>query len=162
MLQVHLCCHDNSSMQDAVQVVHDGCQRTIIAWLLPFLDARNNIILYNIYIWWFVIITRPWVWVMTTRNSYGLWVMGYSHEIPANQLGRSKNVWVSREYGLYLVWVRRESTVKRSHSAWLREVGTRWPANTDDMQANQIWLQKRREVVKYHLQFIRLVGKQLV
>ena len=47
---------------------------------------------------------------------YRLWVMGYSHEIPVNQLGRSENVWVSREYGLYLVWVRRESTVTSADS----------------------------------------------
>ena len=37
--------------------------------------------------------------------------MGYSYEITANQLGKSKYVCPIREYGLYLVWVRRESTV---------------------------------------------------
>jgi hypothetical protein len=36
---------------------------------------------------------------------YGLWVF------PANQLGKSKNLWPIREYGLYWVYVRRESTV---------------------------------------------------
>ena len=38
--------------------------------------------------------------------AYGLW-----YKIPANQLGKSKNVWPIKEYGLYLVCVRRESTV---------------------------------------------------
>ena len=33
-------------MQDAVQVMHDGCQQTIIAWLLPF--WTREIILYKI------------------------------------------------------------------------------------------------------------------
>ena len=37
--------------------------------------------------------------------------MGYGYKIPANQLGKWKNLWVSREYGLYLVCVRRELTV---------------------------------------------------
>ena len=37
--------------------------------------------------------------------------MGYGYKIPANQLRKWKNLWVLREYGLYLVCVRRESTV---------------------------------------------------
>ena len=37
--------------------------------------------------------------------------MGYGCKFPANQLGSSKNVWPMREYGLYLVCVRRELTV---------------------------------------------------
>ena len=40
-----------------------------------------------------------------------VWGMGYGYKIPANQLGKWKNLWVSREYGLYLVCVRRELTV---------------------------------------------------
>ena len=36
---------------------------------------------------------------------YRLWVMA------ANQLGKSEKVCLMREYGLYLVWVRRISTV---------------------------------------------------
>ena len=53
-----------------------------------------------------------------THKSYDKFPMPirYSHEIPVNQLGRSENVWVSREYGLYLVWVRRESTVTSADS----------------------------------------------
>ena len=35
--------------------------------------------------------------------------MGYGYKIPANQLGKCKNLWVLREYGLYLVCVRRET-----------------------------------------------------
>jgi hypothetical protein len=37
--------------------------------------------------------------------------MGYGYEITANQVGKSKNLWPIREYGVYLVYVRRESTV---------------------------------------------------
>ena len=37
--------------------------------------------------------------------------MGYAPQIPANQLGKSKTIWLMREYGLYPVCVRRESTV---------------------------------------------------
>ena len=48
---------------------------------------------------------------MTAQNSYGVCLMAYSHEIPANQPGKSENVWVFRKYGLYLVWVIWESTV---------------------------------------------------
>jgi hypothetical protein len=48
---------------------------------------------------------------MIAQNLYGLWPMGYGYKIPANQLGKSKNVCLFREYGLYLVYVRRESTV---------------------------------------------------
>jgi hypothetical protein len=48
---------------------------------------------------------------MVIENSYGLWVMGYGYNFPANQLGKSKKVCLTREYGLYLVSVRRESTV---------------------------------------------------
>ena len=44
-------------------------------------------------------------------NTYGLWGMGYGYKITANQLGKSKYVCPIREYGLYLVCVRRESTV---------------------------------------------------
>ena len=42
--------------------------------------------------------------------------MGYEFKSPAYQLGGSKNVWVTREYGLLLsgLWVMRESTVYRS------------------------------------------------
>ncbi|KIK91316.1 hypothetical protein PAXRUDRAFT_798036 [Paxillus rubicundulus Ve08.2h10] len=46
-----------------------------------------------------------------TRDRYGLWVMGYVGKIPANRLGRFKNLWVMKEYGLSWVWVMRESTV---------------------------------------------------
>ena len=45
------------------------------------------------------------------QKSHGLWVMGYGCNFPANQLGKSKKVCLMREYGLYLVWVRRVSTV---------------------------------------------------
>ena len=44
-------------------------------------------------------------------NSYGVWDMGFGVEIPANQLGKCENVCGMREYGLYGVWVTRESTV---------------------------------------------------
>ena len=37
--------------------------------------------------------------------------MGYGCKFPANELGKSKNLWVVREYGLYGVWVTRELTV---------------------------------------------------
>ena len=37
--------------------------------------------------------------------------MGYGFKSPAYQLGGSKNVWVTREYGLSGLWVMRESTV---------------------------------------------------
>jgi hypothetical protein len=37
--------------------------------------------------------------------------MGYGYKITANELGRSENLWPIREYGLYRVFVRRESTV---------------------------------------------------
>jgi 1,2-phenylacetyl-CoA epoxidase PaaB subunit len=37
--------------------------------------------------------------------------MGYGFKSPAYQLGGSKNVWVTREYGLSGLWVIRESTV---------------------------------------------------
>lgn len=51
-----------------------------------------------------------------TPDMHGLWVTGYGYEIPANQLGKSKNVWVRREYGLCGVWVTGESTVAESTS----------------------------------------------
>jgi len=35
----------------------------------------------------------------------------YGYKIPANQLEICKHVWPTREYGLYGVCVRRESTV---------------------------------------------------
>ena len=44
-------------------------------------------------------------------NSYGVWDMGFGVKIPANQLGKCENVCGMREYGLYGVWVTRESTV---------------------------------------------------
>ena len=37
--------------------------------------------------------------------------MGYGSENTANGLGKFKNVWVTRGYGLYLAWVMRSSTV---------------------------------------------------
>jgi hypothetical protein len=37
--------------------------------------------------------------------------MGYGFKSPAYQLGGSKNVWVTREYGLSGLWVMRDSTV---------------------------------------------------
>jgi hypothetical protein len=46
------------------------------------------------------------VWVI----GYGR-VMGYQYEIPANRLGKLKNLCVMKEYGLYGVWVISESTV---------------------------------------------------
>jgi hypothetical protein len=46
------------------------------------------------------------VWVMGYQG-----VMGYGFKSPAYQLGGSKNVWVTREYGLSGLWVMRESTV---------------------------------------------------
>jgi hypothetical protein len=46
------------------------------------------------------------VWVI----GYGR-VMGYQYEIPANRLGKLKNLCVIKEYGLYGVWVISESTV---------------------------------------------------
>ena len=55
-----------------------------------------------------MVITLKWygLWVM----GYGLWVMGYGYKIPTYQHGKSKNIWVMREYGLSRVWVMREST----------------------------------------------------
>ena len=44
-------------------------------------------------------------------NSYGVWDMGFGVKIPANQLGKCENVCGMREYGLYGVWITRESTV---------------------------------------------------
>jgi len=35
------------------------------------------------------------LWVMEYEE-----VMGYGSEIPANQLGKSKKLWVKRDYGL--------------------------------------------------------------
>jgi hypothetical protein len=46
------------------------------------------------------------VWVI----GYGR-VIGYQYEIPANRLGKLKNLCVIKEYGLYGVWVISESTV---------------------------------------------------
>ena len=74
-------------------------------------ESKVWIIWCNFLIWCYVSITQPYVWVMIVKSVYGLWPMGYRYKIPANQLGRSKNVWPMREYGLYLVCVRRESTV---------------------------------------------------
>ena len=37
--------------------------------------------------------------------------MGYGCKLPADELGKSKNLWVIREYGLYEVWLTRELTV---------------------------------------------------
>jgi hypothetical protein len=37
--------------------------------------------------------------------------MGYGVLFPANQLGRLKNLWDLRDYGLSQPWVKRESTV---------------------------------------------------
>ena len=43
---------------------------------------------------------------------YGVaWGMGHWFKSPAYQLGGSKNVWVTREYGLSGVWVKRVMTV---------------------------------------------------
>jgi hypothetical protein len=54
------------------------------------------------------------LWVIDPKKGMGYWLlesMGYGHKIPANQLGRQENVWVTREYGLSGVWIIRESTV---------------------------------------------------
>ena len=59
-------------------------------------------------------VIRVHVWVMATKISMGYWVwesMGYGHEIPANQFGKLKILWVIKEYGLYGVWVISELTV---------------------------------------------------
>jgi hypothetical protein len=37
--------------------------------------------------------------------------MGYRYKIPASELEKFKMVCITREYGVYLVSVRRESTV---------------------------------------------------
>ncbi|PBK93844.1 hypothetical protein ARMGADRAFT_1029721 [Armillaria gallica] len=42
---------------------------------------------------------------------YGLWVMGYGINFPANEVGGSKNLWGMGEYGLRGIWVMREATV---------------------------------------------------
>ena len=44
-------------------------------------------------------------------QKYGLWSMGESWVMSANQLGGRKISWVTTEYGLPQVWVRTESTV---------------------------------------------------
>jgi hypothetical protein len=46
------------------------------------------------------------LWIMGYRDG-----MGYGPEIPANQVGGSKNLWVVIDYGLSGLWVRRELTV---------------------------------------------------
>jgi len=48
----------------------------------------------------------PVLWVMGYEG-----IMGYGPNFPANQVGNSKKLWVIREYGLWELWVRRESTV---------------------------------------------------
>ena len=47
---------------------------------------------------------------MGYRERYGLWV-----ESSGNRLGILKNVWVSGDYGLWEVWVKRDSTVSPGH-----------------------------------------------
>ena len=46
------------------------------------------------------------VWFIDYRRD-----MGYVDKIPAYQLGKWKIIWIIKEYGLYGVWVRGESTV---------------------------------------------------
>ena len=53
----------------------------------------------------------PTVMGYEMENSHGLWVMDYGSKNTANELGKPKNVWVMRGYGLYLVWVIRGLTV---------------------------------------------------
>ena len=36
---------------------------------------------------------------MRLKKWYGLWSIGFGDQIPVNQLGESKNVWISGEYG---------------------------------------------------------------
>jgi hypothetical protein len=53
------------------------------------------------------------LWVFY-ENRYGLWGMGELWVfifVPANQIGKSENVWVIKKYGLSEVWVMRASTV---------------------------------------------------
>jgi hypothetical protein len=47
-----------------------------------------------------------------TGKPNGLWVMGLVWVMPANQVGKAKKVWFTREYGLIGVWVKRESSVQ--------------------------------------------------
>ena len=50
---------------------------------------------------------------MWMKRWYGLWVMEFGDKIPAYQLGKPKNVWVSGEYELCEVWVMGELTVAK-------------------------------------------------
>jgi len=52
----------------------------------------------------------PMLWVM----GYG-GIMGYGPRFPANGVGNSKILWVIMEYGLWGLWVMRESTVAMSN-----------------------------------------------
>jgi hypothetical protein len=49
--------------------------------------------------------------VIIAQNIYGLWPMGYGCKIPASGFEKSKMLCTIREYGVYLVSVKRESTV---------------------------------------------------
>ena len=55
----------------------------------------------------------------------GVWIMdycgfmGYGIHFSANQLGGPKKVWGIREYGLLVLWVKRELTVLSENSSFL-------------------------------------------
>jgi hypothetical protein len=50
--------------------------------------------------------------------------MGYEFKSPAYQLGGSKNVWLTREYGLSGPWVMRESTVHSLDLKFQRQISS--------------------------------------
>jgi len=53
--------------------------------------------------------------------------MGFGYEIPANQVGKLKMLWVMGEYGLYHTSVIRELTVVSELSEFLILGGSLWP-----------------------------------
>ena len=55
-------------------------------------------------------IQRLYLWVFPSKG-YGLWNIRKLWVFPANQLGKVKNVWIIKEYGLSELWVKRDSTV---------------------------------------------------
>ncbi|KAF8549117.1 hypothetical protein OG21DRAFT_1421878 [Imleria badia] len=71
-------------------------------------------------------------------QSYGLWGMGCGCKFPANQLGKSKKLWVIREYGLYGVWVTRESTVPSRHNYYTVRERYQEPDSPAEQSSNVI------------------------
>ena len=51
-----------------------------------------------------------YLWIFSPKR-YGVWGFGELWIFPANQPGKSKNLWIIKKYGLSEVWVMRDSTV---------------------------------------------------